>query len=351
MYKKGERIAHPSFGEGIVKEIREDIISVLFFDEGLKKLSDRIASRIITRYGEYCFYDNDEKTWYNKEGFNEEGYDREGYNTTGVNQWGFNRYGKHFLTKSHYGPDGYTIEGYDRNGFSVEGIHQDTGTLYNTEFYDVNNTHLSDELVQIIKGKINSTCRLGFDGFYHMTSIENIISVLEEGLLYSRNKAESLNKLIVDMKELIPETENVLKNTPRGIQNYVRLYFRPKTPTFYYFQKATNSAILKFNAKILCIEDNRISIGSAARINAELFSPNSDALGNINFKMLYRSEATPLNADEKNIRHTEMLIPNSLSINYLDEVIFKSEEHKQKFELNFKKYSNVRCIVDKTKFF
>jgi len=61
---------------------------------------------------------------------------------------------------------------------------------------------------------------------FHYTDIRNAARVLEEGRLYSRHQAERLGMLAVSSGSSI-----VLAGTDKDIRDYVRLYFRPKTPT------------------------------------------------------------------------------------------------------------------------
>lgn len=61
---------------------------------------------------------------------------------------------------------------------------------------------------------------------YHYTDINNAINILEDGKIYSRNKA--VNRMINENAGL-----EILNHTEDEIFDYVRFYFRPKTPTQY----------------------------------------------------------------------------------------------------------------------
>ncbi len=66
------------------------------------------------------------------------------------------------------------------------------------------------------------------DCLFHCTDITNAASILRQGELLSRSLAVSTSQLAVDIAA--PE---VIAHTNPQWQDYVRLYFRPKTPTQY----------------------------------------------------------------------------------------------------------------------
>lgn len=66
---------------------------------------------------------------------------------------------------------------------------------------------------------------------FHYTDIRNAVRILEEGTLYSRQQAERLGKLVVSSG-----SPSVLAGTSQDIRDYVRLYFRPTTPTQFHVE-------------------------------------------------------------------------------------------------------------------
>lgn len=61
---------------------------------------------------------------------------------------------------------------------------------------------------------------------FHFTDIQNAVSILKEGALINRNEAQARGLMITDNAS--PE---IIANTADELKNYVRLYFRPRTPT------------------------------------------------------------------------------------------------------------------------
>ena len=64
---------------------------------------------------------------------------------------------------------------------------------------------------------------------FHYTDIENVGSILKNRCLYSRQKALQQQLLNVDCAG-----QEVLNYTNRDVMEYVRLYFRPKTPPLWH---------------------------------------------------------------------------------------------------------------------
>ena len=66
------------------------------------------------------------------------------------------------------------------------------------------------------------------DYLFHCTDIRNVLSILNSGELLSRVRAKKTDRLKVDIAS--PE---IIGQTDVEWQDYVRLYFRPRTPTQY----------------------------------------------------------------------------------------------------------------------
>ncbi|RMH12722.1 MAG: DUF4433 domain-containing protein [Gammaproteobacteria bacterium] len=64
---------------------------------------------------------------------------------------------------------------------------------------------------------------------FHYTDIRNAVRILQDGTLYSRLQAEQMGRMAISSG-----SPDVLAGTSLHIQDCVRLYFRPKTPTQYH---------------------------------------------------------------------------------------------------------------------
>ncbi|WP_035764692.1 DarT ssDNA thymidine ADP-ribosyltransferase family protein [Butyrivibrio sp. NC2002] len=77
--------------------------------------------------------------------------------------------------------------------------------------------------------KLNTAYRFWPYYLYHFSDIHNIVNILEEGIVLSRNEAKKNGKMISDNS-----SERVISRTKEEVFDYARLYFRPLTPTQYH---------------------------------------------------------------------------------------------------------------------
>ncbi|MCK4449304.1 MAG: DUF4433 domain-containing protein, partial [Anaerolineae bacterium] len=63
---------------------------------------------------------------------------------------------------------------------------------------------------------------------YHFTDVRNAASIIQSGHLYSRAGAERRNLMKIDNA-----SPQIIQQTRPEHLEYVRLYFRPRTPTQY----------------------------------------------------------------------------------------------------------------------
>jgi hypothetical protein len=87
-----------------------------------------------------------------------------------------------------------------------------------------------DELAErVATGKLATSLWPGCPHFlFHLTQLENVPSILRSRCLLSRNRLIELD---------LPMAENaspaIIEQTLPFVHDHVRLYFRPKTPTFF----------------------------------------------------------------------------------------------------------------------
>ncbi|MDY6894696.1 MAG: DUF4433 domain-containing protein, partial [Thermotogota bacterium] len=159
---------------------------------------------------------------------------------------------------------------------------------------------------------------------YHYTDINNIPNILSSGKLYSRNKCEELELMKTDNASI-----DIINQTPQAHKRFVRLYFRPKTPTQYRnegirpHQERWNEShcpvpiFLIFDSYgLMTKDDTEFSDGNMAAHNVN-FGPNETDFDRIPFdKVFHRGRYNPeTNQEIKFHRNAEILIPNELDIN------------------------------------
>jgi hypothetical protein len=171
------------------------------------------------------------------------------------------------------------------------------------------------------------------DFLFHFTDIQNAVSVLKQGTLFSRNKAKELGLMATDNA-----SPSVMAGTGDKWKNYVRLYFRPRTPTQYQNEgfrplgqrklgaHCPVPIVFLFDAKQILIRAT--TLFSEGNLAANAATGESAAfLASIPFQKVYHS--SPLGDDEKRSiifhRHAEIIVPDSLELSSLKSIWCRSQ--------------------------
>ena len=173
---------------------------------------------------------------------------------------------------------------------------------------------------------------------YHYSDVNNIVSILESNHLYSRKLALEKGLLKVDIA-----SSGIISNTRNRIKSFVRLYFRPKTPTQYrnegirpISQRELDShcpvpIYLIFDSEhLLSLPESKFSKGNLA-IFGKSFTDDLSKLFDFPFDLIYH-DTSVYDEDEKRKvvahRNAEVIIPNSLNLNYLKHIVCRSSAEK-----------------------
>lgn len=173
---------------------------------------------------------------------------------------------------------------------------------------------------------------------YHFTNINNAIQILEDECLYCRHYLENRHRMLTDNA-----SSDVISNTDSQWTKYVRLYFRPKTPTQYRNEgfRPVNQryddahcpvpVFFLFDAKkVLSQADTKFSDGNLASPKTNVYERAED-LEDIPFDEVYHDSWFPPEYRDQIIhhRHAEILIPNRLTLENLSSIICRTEaEHE-----------------------
>ena len=169
---------------------------------------------------------------------------------------------------------------------------------------------------------------------FHCTDILNVVSILRQGEIVSRNRLTSAGQLPMDIA-----SPQVIAGTDPQWQDYVRLYFRPRTPTQYrnegfrpVGQRALNShcpvpVYLIFNAlAVLSRSDSCFSDGNLGADNARV---NGDVsfLKQIPFDLVYHNTGfgTSDRGQIVHHRHAEVLVPERMALDGLRSIVCRSD--------------------------
>lgn len=164
------------------------------------------------------------------------------------------------------------------------------------------------------------------DHLFHFTDIENAIKILANYALYSRTKLLKTEQLVTDSA-----SPNVISSTSYKWKNYVRLYFRPRTPTQYCNEgfRPTNRLklggahcpvpiVFIFDAKQIMIQKGTLFSDGTLAAGART-GDTATFLSSIPFEKVYH-DSYLTEADKANIkfhRHAEVIIPESLDLSSL----------------------------------
>ncbi len=170
---------------------------------------------------------------------------------------------------------------------------------------------------------------------FHFSNITNIASILRSGELLSRTNLDSKGTGRHDAAD-----QNIIAQTDPEIKNYVRLYFRPRTPTAYLTEGFRPSRppdsgqphcpvpiYLLFDMKdIITLRQSSFSDGNLARNSRRIMSSAAD-FARLPFYDIYSEGGlgTVRPNEIMNHRHAEVIVPDSLSLKHLKAIMCRSQ--------------------------
>lgn len=171
------------------------------------------------------------------------------------------------------------------------------------------------------------------DYVYHYTDIQNAVSILKTGALFSRNVADSAGLMTTDNA-----SQDIIDSTGEELKDYVRLYFRPRTPTQYNnegFRPVGRRSLQShcpvpiyflFDSRaVLSRADTRFTYGNLKSAR-ETFSSASD-FERIPFESVYHTGRFEPHQRDRLVfhRHAEVVIPTLLDLSALKYVVCRSQ--------------------------
>lgn len=176
------------------------------------------------------------------------------------------------------------------------------------------------------------------DFLFHFTDIRNAVSILNSGLLLSRDEVERQRIDFADSA-----SSKVIHQTSPEIMDEARLYFRPRTPTTYHMEgfKPLNKLyeedahcpvpiyFLFDMREIITLRDTRFSNGNlASRITS--ISISADQFTQLPFKDIYHDTSLHGYSDEEKryiirTKQAEVTYPKRISLNYLKYICCRSQ--------------------------
>ena len=169
---------------------------------------------------------------------------------------------------------------------------------------------------------------------FHCTDIRNVVSILKSGELLSRAQVNRTSSLEVDIAG-----SEIVAQTDLEWQEYVRLYFRPRTPTQFRNEGFRPRSEWAYNAhcpvpvyllfdsvSVLSMESSHFTDGNAASSQASP-AQSIDALRQIPFQLVYHDSWFDPDDRDKIVYHrnAEVLIPQRLALDHLRIICCRSQ--------------------------
>lgn len=190
-----------------------------------------------------------------------------------------------------------------------------------------------------------------FDGFHHCTDFENFVKVMQSGKLYCRSKMEQGEFHDAAMTDCI-------SHGGAWIQDYVRMYWREKTPTNYMNEGIKSveegfhmpiPVFLIFDYKIASHDNVWFADRNATKSDCEAANDIKYAY-EWDWESVFNKDQTIIPNDYlKSRRCAEFLYEGELSTKYLKKIVFRSQADLKR-AINVLGLSEL-YTVDKTKFY
>jgi len=195
---------------------------------------------------------------------------------------------------------------------------------------------------------------LKINAFYHMTHINNLDSIIRNGLYPHNNTYKKTDISNVDVNDRRVRLEPIYH---KQIHSYVPFYFNPRNAMLYRNQKKFGNSIviLQFKNSLIDINNSIITNANASADNT-LFTSNVNHLNDQNFINLsnvfadsWNNYGNP-NYQIKQTMMAELLIPIVVKNNYIEKIICMDFQMKKFIDSNI--YTNgINVVVDREKYF
>lgn len=172
---------------------------------------------------------------------------------------------------------------------------------------------------------------------FHYTDVRNAVEILKNGRLLCRSKLDEHQGMIVDNA-----SRNVVANTEDYVRDFVRLYFRPQTPTQYRNEgiRPKNMRMLESNCPvpifflfdsedILTRADSQFSAGNLAAEGTSLCN-TAEELEEFDFRKIYHVGRFQQYEKASIIYHrnAEVVVPAEMDLSSLRYIFCRSPAEK-----------------------
>lgn len=177
--------------------------------------------------------------------------------------------------------------------------------------------------------------KYSFDGLYHFTDLTNLGSILESGVLKSRQQCEQEDAIFLDCANA-----EIIENTPDCIKGCTRFYYKEKTPMLYDTEgiKCDESpphvpipVYLIFKEELIYCENTFFSDGNA-KSDSSNFGNDFDFFSSMDWDKIFHRGSFSMDMKREYIRkrHAELLCKNPVPISYLKMIAFRCDADKKR---------------------
>jgi len=234
-------------------------------------------------------------------------------------------------------------------------------TKLHSKYFYVDPDKIKENLENVLSVLEEKT---SFEGFLHYTDITNIESIIETKKLFSRSMSKEIISTDAASKEVLDHTDNKIKE-------YVRFYYKEKTPTIFNNEGIKQVGmpthmpipiLLVFDKNII-FHNNIAFLDGGGGSHFTKFTEDSFKVLKFEWdlilerKPLQRSDELLSEEDKKNKsrlnnhRNAEFLYKESVSTEFIRKVYLRSNAELKLFQIINKNRLLCDCIVNQEKFF
>lgn len=191
--------------------------------------------------------------------------------------------------------------------------------------------------------------KVGFEGLYYITHIDNVISILQRGILsHQRMTQGDIDFTPIYDSEIISNRKQRKVDENRGLWDFANLYFQPRNAMLYRLVRDLTKkkvAILLISPEILNRTDIYIANGNAASYNSRIFSSEEGRRIASNIRNEIDKEWWMDSDGSKRKIMAECLVPESVSPDLIRGIYVANESTKSELEqLILHSSSNLRYL-------
>ena len=201
--------------------------------------------------------------------------------------------------------------------------------------------------------------KIGIEGLYYITHINNVPSILERGILsHSQVEKNQIKRKIIYNSQIIAR-RRYRKINNKSLWEYANLYFQPRNAMLYSLvcqeNNRHNLALICLKNKLLERKDLFISMGNAASQESEILPIQEGRL--LFSKLREQIDTDWWNKDDGSKRKimAECLIPDRVDPEYIQSIYVATEEGKSNLinvlQKENKNPTRIPIVLEKERFF